>query len=261
LKAYCINLDRRPDRLEHMGGQFSHQGISFTRVAAIDALRPDIAAQAANCPPTSLGPQMSAGAFACFLSHREAWRQVIASGDAHAMVLEDDLLLADGIAAYLHDGWVPPDADLVRLETFGTRLHVSDGDGYRVGPRKLRRLRSSHLGAGCYVISARTAHTLFDQSTVFSEPVDRFMFSTASKLFTQLVTYQMIPAPAAQGKRPISGPDDGTWSKSSITARFAAGTPAGIGEPETAPFRLLRRLREELLSHIRGTRYIVVTHG
>ena len=116
MKAYCINLDRRPDRLDHMTGQFGRHGMPFERIPAVDCQRPEVAAEATKCLPTSLGPRISAAAYACFQSHREAWRRLVASGESHGLILEDDLLLADGIAEYLGDGWVPPDADLVRLE-------------------------------------------------------------------------------------------------------------------------------------------------
>lgn len=46
MKAYCINLDRRPDRLEHMERQFERLGMAFERIAAVDGQ----AAAGAKCP-------------------------------------------------------------------------------------------------------------------------------------------------------------------------------------------------------------------
>ena len=90
MKAYCINLDRRPDRLEHMVQQFAARGMSFERVAAVDARDPAVAEAALRCGIGMTGKRMSAAAFATFQSHREVWRRVLASGEAHAMVFEDD---------------------------------------------------------------------------------------------------------------------------------------------------------------------------
>jgi len=261
MKAYCINLDRRPDRLDHMTRQFNRQGMSFERVPAIDGQRPDVIAQASKCLPSSCGARMSASVYACFQSHREAWRRLVASGEPFALVLEDDLLLADGMAATLENYWIPQDADLVRLETFGTRLHVDAGHGHHFGSRQLLRLRSGHLGAGCYVVSAKAAQLLLAKSTNFNEPVDVFLFGEGGASFDALVTYQMIPSPAVQGKRPISATTNATWSATSITNRFAPGASTPTPRAETPSHRLIRRVKEEFRAHLQGTRYIVVPHG
>ena len=55
MKAYCINLDRRPDRLKHMTEVFAEHGIAFERVAAVDGLDPSVAAAAAACRPGMYG--------------------------------------------------------------------------------------------------------------------------------------------------------------------------------------------------------------
>ena len=261
MKAYCINLDRRPDRLDHMMGQFGRHGMPFERIPAVDCQRPEVAAEATKCLPTSLGPRISAAAYACFQSHREAWRRLVASGESHGLILEDDLLLADGIAEYLGDGWVPPDADLVRLETFGTRLHVDAAPMHRVGSRQLRRLRSSHLGAACYVIASPAARRLFEATALIREPVDVVLFSERSAFFDRLVTYQMVPAPAVQGKRPASDAREADWSATSITERFEPDMPLPAQPAETPLLRLTRRVAEALEAHRHGTRYIVIPHG
>ena len=55
--------------------------------------------------------------------------------------------------------WIPADADVVKLETWGTRAHVAKA-GNNVGGRHLGRLLSSHIGGGCYILSAATARRL-----------------------------------------------------------------------------------------------------
>lgn len=257
MKAYCINLDCRPDRLEHMVRQFAAQGIFFERVAAVDGRDPDVAAAALRCAPGLTGLRMSAGAYGCFQSHREVWRRLIASGDSHAMVMEDDLVLAPGIAAYLQHAWVPEDANLVKLETFLARLHLDCGVGREALNRKLHHLRSRHPGTGCYVISTPAAQRLLARTEAVSDPIDEALFNEASPLFVELVIYQMDPAPAIQGDR-LGDKTESSWLASSILDHFASGEEH---RPERATTRLSRRLREEIRARLMDTRYIIVPFG
>ncbi len=91
MKAYCINLDRRIDRLEYMTQQFIAHGMTVERVTAVDGSLPEVAAAVATAKPMMSGEPISVGAYGCFQSHREAWRRIVASGEAHGLVMEDDL--------------------------------------------------------------------------------------------------------------------------------------------------------------------------
>jgi glycosyl transferase family 25 len=271
MKAYCINLDRRPDRLAHMTQQFAAAGLSFERVSAVDASNVEVAAAAQACKPGLTGLRMSAGAYGCFQSHREVWRRLIASGESHAMVFEDDLMLAPGIAAYLDSSWVPERADLVRLETALTRFHRDRGKGVLVGNsldgRHIHRLRSRQAGTGCYIVSAGVVPRLLALSEILADPIDEWLFNEKSTLFSSLITYQMIPAPVVQGDRlESSGPaEEPGWSISSITERFAAGEARAGNHPNKAPeasiARLRRRLRESWRGLATGTAYVVAPFG
>ncbi len=259
MKTFCINLDRRPDRLQHMTTQFAAAGISFERIAALDALAPEVAAAATHCAPGMTGRKISAGAYGCFQSHRLTWQRLVASGDSHAMVFEDDLVLSDGISAYLSPGWIPADADVVKLETLLTRVHLGRTAGGQARGRGLFRLHSRHAGTGGYVISARAAARLLDLTRAVTDPIDELLFNHHSPLFPHLVTYQMVPAPVIQGE--FSRQDAGAWSESSIQRRFSSGPEAAKTERENAVTRLQRRLREELRAVFQGTRYVVVPFG
>ena len=261
MKAYCINLDRRTDRLQYMMQQFSHQGMMVERVPATDGTQSGIAAAAALAQPTALGLRISVGAYACFQSHREVWRKIAVSGERHGLVMEDDLVLAEGFSAYLKDGWVPPDADVVRLETFLTRAHFDALPGLRAGSRYLQRQRSTHIGAGCYVLSAPAAQHLYDSTTVIRDPIDVVLFSETSELFSELAIYQMFPAPAAQQHRLHREAGTANWLTSNIVERFEAEVPAYAARRETVLGRVKRRMVETVRAWRQGTRYIVVPFG
>lgn len=261
MKAYCINLDRRPDRWTHISGEAARAGIALQRIAAIDGQLPEIAAAAAAVAPMASGLKMSPGAFACFSSHRKAWEMLLASGDPHALVLEDDLLLADGMAAVLAGNWVPADADVVKLESWGNRAHVAKTPAAAVGRRNVSRLLSSHIGAGCYILSRAHAERLLARTISFHDPVDEMLFNDSLPHFHTATIYQMVPAPAVQGKRTDPRSTPAGWADSSIEARFSAESGHVQTGRESGFERVGRRWREELRARKLGTEYDVIPFG
>lgn len=257
MKAYCINLDRRADRFEYMERQFSALGMTVERISAVDGSRAEVAAAASLTQPMTSGQPISLGAYGCFQSHREVWRRIVASGEPYGLVMEDDLLLAEGFSFYLDDDWIPLGTDIVRLETFLMRTHLDQAPKIPAGSRHLQRLRSMHLGAGCYVISAPAAQRLYASTTVIRDPVDVVLFSESSELFQELVTYQMVPAPAAQEQRLHRKSEAAGWLASNI----ADQTFMNSRHAENFSGRIRRRLTETLRALRQGTHYVLVSYG
>src|SRR5262249_13155573 len=120
MRTYLINLDRRKDRLDAMARQAAGLGLTLDRVTALDAGTADQAQM--NRWFAIGGPlgEIPAGDKACLLSHRAAWEQFIASGDTHAVFLEDDVRLSRAAGPLLaSDSWVPAGAEVVKLEHYG----------------------------------------------------------------------------------------------------------------------------------------------
>ena len=262
MKAYYINLDRRPDRVAHMADQCSKLNLKIERVSAVDCLDPVVVAEAALAPPNHWGRLMNVQTYACLQSHRKVWQQIVASGASHGMVLEDDVLLAPDIGIYLQDSWVPADADLVKLETKGWRVHLARAETPVPGGRHLRRMRSFHYGSGCYVVSAKAASRLLSETAVTGDAVDVILFSDDLPYFSDelpyfatAMIYQMKPAPATQGSLCIDKP---SWSISDIA--MPAESPSAKAR-ETLVQRATRRLYNEIKARIMGTSYICVAHG
>lgn len=260
MKAYCINLDRRPDRLEHMTAEFARVGIPFERIPAVDGQDPKVAAAAAKLPAYVHGTRVSAGVYGCFESHRDAWRLLLGSAEKWAMIFEDDLILASDISIYLSEEWIPADADIVKLETYGVRVHLKSSSAKK-GGRYLHRLCSYHHGAGAYLISADAARQLLAYTLPIGLPVDRAMFDERSPMRRGLVIYQMVPAPVIQGDRYQDG-ETTAWQHSSLSMRLEGQVESTVKQ-DGIVIRLRKkfRLRQRLRGMLQGTRYIVVPHG
>jgi len=256
MKVYCINLDRRPDRLAHMTEQFERLGVDFVRVPAVDGQDTKVQAEAERLGHERSGQPGGAGTFACFQSHKEIWRTLVKSGDSFAIVLEDDVLVADRIVEYLSVDWIPANAHIVKLETNKNRIHLCATSSTKVPEYPLQRLYSAHLGTGGYIISRKTAQKLLADTKSFDLAVDRYLFSPESKMFSELLIYQMVPAPVIQGDKAKVESD---WVKTSITDR--QGAPNFCGKRERLLKRTSRRLREEIRAIRQGTRYVVVPFG
>ncbi|MGY2997428.1 MULTISPECIES: glycosyltransferase family 25 protein [Mesorhizobium] len=191
MKCLVINLDSSRDRLAHMTEQFARIGVAFERVPAIE--KPD---------GSRVTLQRLTGAeICCFHSHRHCW-QIIADGtDRYGAVFEDDIIFSSDAGPLLaDDGWVPRDADLVKLETYFVpvrlgRKRTPIGNGYSVV-----RLVGQHVGAAGYVISKEAARTLLKRTKRIRGAVDDALFSPTLMTCARNTIYQLMSAPCAQAK-------------------------------------------------------------
>jgi glycosyl transferase, family 25 len=201
MRTYLINLGRRPDRLAAMTRQTVPLGLSLERIEATDAQKAE--PPAINRWFARSGPlgEIPMGDKACLLSHRQAWDRFVASGESHAVFLEDDVRLSASAGALLiGNGWIPSDVAVVKLEHYGPpgqrvlldRMRAV-GEDFQLG-----RMLSRHTGAAAYILSRRAAELLLRQ-TRFNLPVDHLLFNpNNSPLFAELSPWQLIPAIARQ---------------------------------------------------------------
>ena len=199
IPVFFINMDDAADRRDWFEAQALRLGLEVSRVAAVagrelpgetlDRLKASIRSG------TPLGPNE----IGCFLSHRKAWEQVIASGAEWAFVAEDDLHLGDGAAAYFRStGWIPQDAELVKAETTFRRFHMQRQATPAPDGRQLRQVYSLHGGAGGYFISRKAAQDALDLTRDVCEPTDHVLFNPDFAFFNNHRTYQIDPAIAVQ---------------------------------------------------------------
>jgi len=201
MRIYLINLARRPDRLAAMAAQAAPLGLALERVEALDAAGAPAGAVDAWFQLGGPLGEIPRGDKACLLSHRAAWELFAASGEAHAVFLEDDVRLSASAPALLgSDNWIAADALVVKLEHYGPpgqRVLLADirkvGEDFRIG-----RMLSRHTGAAAYILSRAAVEILLRQ-TRFDLPVDHLLFNpNNSALFAQLSPWQLLPAIARQ---------------------------------------------------------------
>ena len=202
MRAYLINLERRPDRLRKMTEQLDALGIAFERIDALDARSvsdAELARQFRDDGPLGIIPR---GDKCCALSHVRAWRAFAKSGDDYGLILEDDVAIDANAARLLRDAsWIPPSVDLLKIERYGPprqRVLIDErtdiGDG-----RKIGRLRSRHTGAAAYIMSKKTAKTLAGLVDPWTLPVDHLLFNlNNSPMANRLRPHQLTPAIAHQ---------------------------------------------------------------
>lgn len=104
LQTWVINLDRAPERLQRIAAQLERLDLPWQRLPAVDARAFTPAQQALLDVATYRrrhGMEPAGGELGCYLSHVEVMQRFLASDAAFALVLEDDVLLHDGLPAVL----------------------------------------------------------------------------------------------------------------------------------------------------------------
>ena len=101
--CYLINLDRSPDRLASMTERLAAAGIAFERVAAVDGMTLTEQEFRQQTRENRYYKPLRRGEVGCQLSHLDALRRFVASGQDYAVILEDDAILDDGVAKLLAD--------------------------------------------------------------------------------------------------------------------------------------------------------------
>lgn len=199
MKCLVINLDRSTDRLAHVTAEFERAGVAFERVAAVDALAlPDLGSMPVRKRPVSQ-TRLTDGEIACLLSHRACWSAIAAGDDAYVAIFEDDVMLSEKTGPLLAGrGWIPADADIVKLETFLHRTivgvkQVAAGHGFSAS-----RLYDVHMGSAGYIVSKKAAGALLGATQEICVPVDHVLFNPKLETSPGKVVYQLWPALCAQ---------------------------------------------------------------
>jgi GR25 family glycosyltransferase involved in LPS biosynthesis len=88
-QVYCLNLDRRPDRMEKMQKRFDHFGIQFKRIQAIDGKCMTDAEFANN----KFSKKINKNTLACALGHQKIFEDAKLNNHQKILIFEDDAMM------------------------------------------------------------------------------------------------------------------------------------------------------------------------
>ena len=205
--VYLINLDRRPDRLEHFKKAYENCDIitKFKRITAVDGKEIELD----NQPLTDKARdeidrylktgyrekhyQLTKGAIGCYLSHINVWEQILKDNIDVAIVFEDDTTIPVDIQKQLDDKMrtAPPDWDVMLL---GVICHTCKELETRKGFHKVSRFWLTHA----YVIKKSAIEKIFKSGTIF--PISQQIDSYLSEMANQINIYAMEPGLCGQNQ-------------------------------------------------------------
>lgn len=202
MSVSVINLDRRADRMADISETLEAMNVDYTRISAVDASDPDVSWLTEGEPSEITGIPMTRGEHAVHASHNLVWRDALDRQLDAVVVLEDDVVISPDFSLLFRDGWLPSDADLVKIEAHWGEIEVGPATAGPFPDRRIRRLFSRNLGAAGYLVTAKGLRKLTSQITAetIRDPLDWTLFDRRSSVFNDLVIYQVEPALVVQHK-------------------------------------------------------------
>ncbi|MEQ1943904.1 glycosyltransferase family 25 protein [Mesorhizobium sp. VNQ89] len=186
MRALYINLDRSPERRQWMEQQAASLGLALERIAAVDGAALD-----------GIPAKLSAGALACFHSHRMAWEIVANGDDRYVAIFEDDVHMSPDLPCFLGDpSWIPEDADIVHIGRSQERCIVIN-DRRKAMDRALYLTVTENSGGDGYIMSRQCARRLRGEFTDIDQEFDQVLFNQNA---FALRIYKLVPSLCIQDR-------------------------------------------------------------
>lgn len=221
--VFVINLDRDRERLTRMIAEGERVGLTFERFAAVDGrrLEADLRDQffAGDTPHE---PGFTAGEIGCYASHLRIYR-LLESRDADcALVLEDDVHLADDLVSTIETALnATADWDIIRLSN--ATKSVFRPVAPLGGGRELVQYWTVPNGTGAYLINRTGAIKLLESVDKRTLPIDEDL---RRPWRFGLNTYGVLPPPVDPDVLETSQIDQmGRVRGRSARARFKDAAP------------------------------------
>jgi GR25 family glycosyltransferase involved in LPS biosynthesis len=171
--TFCINLDRRPDRLKLVVREFEKIGGEFTRFSAIDG-------NEVTLPATC---KIGSGHYGCFLSHIAIWKKAIENNLPVIAIFEDDVSFAIDFNEryFLFINELPVSWDMVNLGPYG--------EGARPIGQFYSQLMTFTWGTHAYLIKQQSIQKLLNNLGNFfcEEAVDNFLFKYSREVLNMSI--------------------------------------------------------------------------
>lgn len=179
MQTLVINLARVPGRWAAVAALCAARGLAAERVEAVDGSVLGALDEAA-CHPRA-GETMRPGEIACFESHRAAWRRLVAGTESHAMVLEDDVFLAEEIAPWITAAAEAlPALDILKLNAHPRGVLMRRQPLAIVGGRRILAPVEPATDGSAYLISRRFAARALALHAGYSLPLDVALYDPAT---------------------------------------------------------------------------------
>jgi len=168
MQAYCINLERNPERRATAQAEFEREGLGVAFFRATDGK--------AEAPK---GLFITKSEWGCADSHIRVWRDVVEKGHEMALIFEDDISLVPNFNLKLQAvlAELPDDWDFVNLGTT---------DGLHINFRRFsdHLMFGQALNAHAYIISHKCAKKWSDfESKYLKTQFDVFIMNYPSHNF------------------------------------------------------------------------------
>ncbi len=172
IKTYVINLDRNPERLEHMQAVLGDLGLEYERIAGVDgkALSESEMAKAFNAKRSYIakrGYQLCAGEIGCALSHLSVYRKMVEGNIPLALVFEDDVKIESSFKNALAKTMGAVDVSRRQVVLFSC-YRMKDAE---VGFEGLKRVKSMACTDG-YLITLPAAKAVLEYNYPVIVPAD-----------------------------------------------------------------------------------------
>ncbi|MCL5050132.1 MAG: glycosyltransferase family 25 protein [Firmicutes bacterium] len=174
-QIYVLNRADEKTRLEHFRIQAGRLRQSFVRVEAIHMNQLQTSRELSHYDEANNQQQyyrsLTVAEIATYISHRRAWQRMLDDDIDFAIVLEDDVLLANSFAylartiAQLEENW-----HVLKLAEPYARVKSKGVE--RCGAATLVRYPHIPLGTCAYVISREGAERMLEWSEQFYRPLD-----------------------------------------------------------------------------------------
>lgn len=163
-----------------------HLGLTFHRVAAFDLknLGRELTQHAKVSRYSNQRWMLRPFEIAVFESHRRAWSTFLQHEAELCVVMEDDLLFADGFRAATETLAQAADRfDIVKINHSVQQRLMGRADAIG-GGHVLRPILENVSDAGCYMLTRHAAEVLLRDSAGYSSHLDDFVFSPDRRLRT-----------------------------------------------------------------------------
>lgn len=262
MQILVINLDRSPERLAHFTAEANRVGVQFDRISAVDGRELSEAEVQEQTDPAFEFKPLNRAEFGLFVSHRLAWQRLLESSEKNAAIFEDDVLLADNLAAVFSAiDALDQEFDVIKLETTFRSIVLNKEGLPLCEDTRLHPLLTWHGGTAGYVVSRRGAQRLLERKQRVSDPIDQVLFNPMSRVSQDLSVLQVVPAVCVQNDILARVHGRGSDFGSTIQQRRRWGQIFRYG-PATDLRRLWTKVKERRrrkhLANVAGNQDVVV---